>query len=117
MVYNSVTHAHIIHTTVISKSKHSVDYAFKHANSDDVIMRCPIFDSQDKPEHIIQALEAYTYEIQTMKALGSHYLPDIKEEIFEYNPQANFIARYVAILEEERYSFNDVLKIWNDEES
>lgn len=47
-----------------------------------------------------------------MKLLGANYVAEIHEELFEFNEELGLITRYVVIKEEEKYSMNEIIKIW-----
>ena len=47
-----------------------------------------------------------------MKILGANHVVDILEELFEINEELGLITRYVVIKEEEKYSLNDLIKVW-----
>eukprot|EP00347_Sterkiella_histriomuscorum_P023963 403332778 len=56
-------------------------------------------------------------ETQQLKFLQSDkYIAQVKEEIIEYDPSKNLINDYLVVVERARFSLNDLLKIWNDED-
>ena len=47
-----------------------------------------------------EAYDSLMYETQTLKMIPHpNYLTEIKEEIIEYNEEANLITRYCVIIE------------------
>eukprot|EP00347_Sterkiella_histriomuscorum_P014320 403361324 len=122
MIYlqtNSKQYQNIIGVSEIAQGGECIVFRLDYAGVDEVVIKKSVINI-DKGTSEIKKQILYTgmiSETQQLKFLQSDkYIAKIKEEIIEYDLKSSLVDDYLVIVERARFSLNDILKIWNDED-
>eukprot|EP00347_Sterkiella_histriomuscorum_P012589 403367990 len=90
-----------------------------YAGVEEVVIKKSVIDTNTAKSEMMKQMvfTGMMSETQQLKLLQSDkYIAQVKEEIIEYDHSSNLINDYLVIVERARFSLNDLLKIWNDED-
>eukprot|EP00347_Sterkiella_histriomuscorum_P021179 403334946 len=116
---NSLHYQNVISVSEIARGGESVVYKLDYAGIDEVVIKKSVIDISKNTTEIDKqnVFTGMMSETQQLKFLQSDkYIAQVKEEIIEYDPSKNLINDYLVVVERARFSLNDLLKIWNDED-
>eukprot|EP00347_Sterkiella_histriomuscorum_P020624 403337098 len=116
---NSKKYQNVISISEIARGGESVVYKLDYVGIDEVVIKQSVTNTNEKIDEVIKqsVLSNQISETQQLKLLQSDkFIAEVKEEIIEYDFDNNIIKSYMVVVERARFSLNDLLKIWNDEE-
>eukprot|EP00347_Sterkiella_histriomuscorum_P014088 403362209 len=116
---NSKQYQNVIGVNEIAKGGESIVFRLDYAGVDEVVIKKSVNEIKEDSKEMDKQMvfTGMMSETQQLKFLKSDkYIAQVKEEIIEYDPQSQLINDYLVIVERARFSLNDLLKIWNDED-
>eukprot|EP00347_Sterkiella_histriomuscorum_P011685 403371501 len=116
---NSKQYQNIIGVSKIARGGESIVFRLDYAGVEEVVIKKSVIDTSTAKSEMMKQMvfTGMMSETQQLKLLQSDkFIAQVKEEIIEYDPQTHLINDYLVIVERARFSLNDLLKIWNDED-
>eukprot|EP00347_Sterkiella_histriomuscorum_P016867 403351544 len=116
---NSKKYQNVIDVSEIARGGESIVFRLDYAGVEEVVIKKSVVDTNLSKNEIDRQLvfTEMMSEAQQLKFLKSDkYIAQVNEEIIEYDPKSNLINDYLVIVERARFSLNDLLMIWNDED-
>lgn len=84
----SKSYSQIIDATFLAKGGEAIVYRVEHTGSDEIVIKCPLFDPEASLDNLTTLYDSIFYESALLKLLPYYkHMAEIKEEIIEYNKE------------------------------
>lgn len=121
MKINSKAYGNVIGLSMLAKGGEAVVYTVNHLGTDEIVGKLPVSsldkEGSDQVKYMYEVGSIiYESQILKMNALNSH-ICEIKEEIIEYNEEKKIITGYLVVVEQAKYSLQEVVNIWTKQKT